>query len=220
MRTQRYGTLSAKIYRWLIDPLLARLRPEIARLCLKHEVNSVLDVGSATGAQCRALNAAGIHAIGLDLSEAMIAAAEAGSSADIKYVIGSAYELPFANASRNAVLLSLALHEHSEEERSRMLAEALRVLESDGYLVLVEYSRPARTLLHIPWLVIQLIENMAGGDHRAGFRQFIASDGLEGLLRRHSLRATEIVHSHFHTLAIAVVQTHIRLESSAQSEGA
>lgn len=205
MRIPRYGALSAKIYRWLIDPLLASLRPKIARLCRKYGLDPILDIGTATGAQCRALGAAGIHAVGLDLSEAMIAAAKARPSENIEYVVGSAYELPFPEASFNAVLLSLALHEHSEEDRSRMLAEALRVLEPDGHLVLVEYSRPAQTYLHIPWLVIQLIENLAGGDHRAGFRQFMATDGLEGLLQRHSLRATEIVHSHFHTLAIAII---------------
>ncbi len=205
MRTQRYGTLSSTIYRWLIDPLLAPLRPKITRLCHKYGLDPILDIGTATGAQCRVLGAAGIHAVGLDLSEAMIAAAKARPSGNIEYVVGSAYELPFEDASFNAILLSLALHEHSEDERSKMLAEALRVLEPEGHLVLVEYSRPARTYLHIPWFVIQVIENMAGGDHRAGFRQFMATDGLEGLLQRHSLQATEIVHSHFHTLAIAII---------------
>ncbi|MCK5245578.1 methyltransferase domain-containing protein [Candidatus Bipolaricaulota bacterium] len=214
MRIKRYGRLSSTIYSWLIDPLLAPLRPKIARLCLKYDLDPILDIGTATGAQCRTLAAAGIHAVGLDLSEAMIAAAKARPSGNIEYVVGSAYELPFPDASFHAVLLSLALHEHSEEERTRMLAEAMRVLESDGHLILVEYSRPARTHLHIPWFVIQLIENMAGGDHRAGFRQFMAMDGLEGLLRRHNLRATEIVYSHFHTLAIAIIAASEDLESS------
>ncbi len=219
MRTQRYGSLSSKIYRWLIDPLLARLRPRIARLCIKYGVNNLLDIGTATGAQCRTLHAAGIRAVGLDLSEAMVAAAKRWSSEDIEYVVGSAYELPFVDASFHAVLLSLALHEHSEEERTRMLTEAMRVLEPDGYLIIAEYSEPARTCLHIPWFVIRLIENLAGSEHRSGFRQFMATDGLEGLLKRHNLQATEIVHSHFHTLAIAIVQTRSRLESSAKSEG-
>lgn len=220
MRTQRYGSLSSKIYRWLIDPLLARLRPKIARLCIKYGVNNLLDIGTATGAQCRALDAAGIRAVGLDLSEAMVAAAKRCSSEDIEYVVGSAYELPFVDASFNAALLSLALHEHSEEERTRMLTETMRVLEPNGYLMIAEYSEPARTRLHIPWFVIRVIENLAGPEHRAGFHQFMATGGLTGLLQRHDLHAIEIVHSHFHTLTVAVVQTHSRLESSAQSEDA
>ena len=214
MRTQRYGSLSSKIYRWLIDPLLARLRPKIARLCLKYSMNNMLDIGTATGAQCRTLDAVGIRTVGLDLSEAMVAAARAWSSEDIEYVVGSAYELPFADASFHATLLSLALHEHSEEERTRMLTEAMRVLEPNGYLVIVDYSKPERTHLHFPWFIIRLIEHLAGSDHKAGFRQFVATDGLRGLLQRHGLQPAEIVHSHFHTLAIAIIPAPEDLESS------
>ena len=213
MRPERYGTLSAKIYRWLIDPLVQPLRPKIARLCLKHGIESVLDIGTATGAQCRTLGAAGIHAVGLDLSEAMIAAARKRGGKNVEYMVGSAYELPFAGTAIDAALLSLALHEHSEEERTKMLMEAMRVVGSGGFLVLAEYSKPVRTFLHLPWRIIQLIENLAGPEHRAGFHQFIATDGLRGLLRRHNLQPIAVVHSHFNTLAIALVQTHRDLES-------
>ena len=158
MRYRRYGKISSIIYRWLIDPLLWPLRPKIARLCRKHGMNHVLDIGTATGAQCRTLGAAGIHAVGLDLSEAMIAAARKRSATNVEYVVGSAYELPFADATFDAALLILALHEHSEEERNRMLMEAMRVIKPNGYLVLAEYSKPAKTLIHIPWRLIQLIE--------------------------------------------------------------
>jgi len=49
------------------------------------------------------------------------------------------------------------------------------------------------------------MEHVAGAEHRAGFRQFIATGGLRGLLRRHALQPIEIMHSHFHTLAIAII---------------
>lgn len=164
------------------------------------------------------LGAAGIHAVGLDLSEAMIAAARKRPAMNAEYVVGSAYELPFADAVFDATLLSLSLHEHSEEERATMLMEAMRVIKPNGYLMLAEYSRPIKTLLHIPWYLIQLIENLAGPEHRAGFHQFIAMDGLPGLLRRHGLQPIDVVQSHFYTLAIAVVQPRNNLELSTQSE--
>ena len=213
---QRYGKISTTIYRWLIDPLLRSLRPKIAHLCRKHGMNNVLDIATATGAQCRTLEAAGLNAVGLDLSEAMIAAASKRQASNVKYVVGSAYELPFADAAFDAALLILALHEHSEEERARMLIEALRVIKHNGYLVLAEYLQPAKVRVHMPWCIIQLIENLAGSEHRAGFHQFIATDGLRGLLRRHDLQPIEVVHSHFGTLMIAVIQTHRSLESSTQ----
>lgn len=205
MTLQRYGNLSSAIYRWLIDPLLAPLRPRVVRLCLKHNLGTVLDIGCATGAQCRALDAAGIRANGLDLSEAMVAAARAKSPSSITYQEGSAFKLPFPQDFFPAVLLSLALHEHSEKERTRMLREAIRVLKPDGSLVLVEYSKPRRSCIHIPWLIIRMIENLAGIEHSTGFRQFVAADGLPGLLRRHGLCAIETMASHFHTLSIVIV---------------
>ncbi len=217
MRYRRYGKISSIIYSWLIDPLLWPVRPRIARLCRKHGMNHVLDIGTATGAQCRTLGAAGIHAVGLDLSGAMIAAARNRRAKNVEYVVGSAFELPFADAAFNAALLILSLHEHSEEERTTMLMEALRVIKPDGYLMLAEYSKPVKTLIHIPWRIIQLIENLAGPEHRAGFHEFIAMDGLPGLLRRHGLQPIDVVQSHFHTLAIAVVQPRNDLESSTQS---
>jgi len=220
MRTQRYGKLSSTIYRWLIDPLLCPLRPRIARLCSKHAMNNVLDIGTATGAQCRTLGAAGIHAVGLDLSEAMVAAARKRRGTNVEYVVGSAYKLPFADTDFDAALLSLALHEHSEEERTRMLMEALRVIRPGGFLLLAEYSKPAKARIHMPWRIIQLIENLAGPEHRAGFHQFIATDGLRGLLQRHDLQPIETVHSHFHTLTIAVVQKQFSSEPTRQSEQA
>lgn len=208
MHHQRYGKISTTIYRWLIDPLLRSLRPKIACLCRKHGMMNVLDIATATGAQCRTLEAAGLHAVGLDLSEAMIAAASKRRARNVEYVVGSAFELPFEDAAFDAALLILALHEHSEEERERMMMEALRVIKHNGYLVLTEYSKPAKPRIHMPWRLIQLIENLAGPEHRAGFHQFIATDGLRGLLRRHGLQPIEVVYSHFNTLTIAVVQSH------------
>lgn len=211
--TRRYRNISSIIYRWLIDPLLWSLRPKIANLCSKHGIGNVLDIGSATGAQCRALGDAGISAVGLDLSEAMIAAAGKRPARNVEYVVGSAFELPFADATFDAALLSLALHEHSEGERTTMLMEAMRVIKTNGYLMVAEYSKPSSTLIHIPWYLIKLIENLAGFEHRAGFRQFIATGGLPGLLQRHGLDPMEVVCSHSTTLAIAIIRPCLSIES-------
>ncbi len=205
MTVQRYGSSASITYRWLIDPLLAPLRPRVAHLCRKYGLDSVLDIGSATGAQCETLNAMGIRTVGVDLSETMIASAKARAKGKIDYVVGSAFQLPFASGSFSAALLSLALHEHTEAERTLMIQEARRVVTSGGHLLFVEYSKPNRPRLHIPWRVIEGIENMAGGDHRAGFRQFMSSGGLHGLLERHRLTPTQVDYSHFRTLAIALV---------------
>jgi ubiquinone/menaquinone biosynthesis C-methylase UbiE len=140
----------------------------------------------------------------------MVVSARANSPENVAFVIGSAYELPFAARTFDAAILSLSLHEHSEEERSQMLTEALRVVRQDGYLVLAEYSEPAKARFHIPWAVIRFVEHVAGEEHRAGFHQFISTDSLSGFLKRHGLSYVETVPSHFHTLTVAVVQPRVR----------
>jgi SAM-dependent methyltransferase len=200
----RYGSLAVHVYRALIDPLLRSLRPKIVRICRELGARDVLDIATATGAQCRALGRAGMHATGLDLAEAMIAAAQRRGGANTQYVRGSAYELPFSNGSFDASLLLLALHEHPEDERLRMVREALRVLRTDGTLILADYTKPMRPRLHIPWQLIRLIESAAGPEHSAGFRDFVARGGLEGLTGRHGLALVSEASSHFGTIGIAV----------------
>ena len=205
MRFRRYGAFSSVIYRAFIDPVLCSLRSKVLHVCLKRHIGSALDIATATGAQCRRLGTAGIETVGLDLSEAMIAAAREHRARNVEYVVGSAYELPFQDASFDAALLTLALHEHTETERASMISEALRIVKHDGYVVLADYSMPAKPLLHLAWQVICLIEYLAGPEHRTGFREFIAYGGITGLLTRYGLEAQEIVHSHFGTIAIAVI---------------
>ena len=204
-RKTRYGSLAVRLYRGLIDPLLWPLRPKIARICRELGARDVLDIATATGAQCRALGRTGIHATGLDLSEAMITAAKHRGGANTEYVRGSALELPFPDGSFDASLLLLALHEHPEDERSIMISEAIRVLRSDGTLVLADYTKPTHPALHVPWQVIRLIESTAGAEHSAGFGDFVARGCLRGLIERHGLALVSESSSHSGTIGIAVV---------------
>ena len=204
-RLSPYGTLAVRIYRRLIDPLLRPLRPKIAQLCCDLGAHEVLDIASATGAQCRALGRAGIEATGLDRSEPMIDIATRIGGRGVRYVQGSAYDLPFEDDSFDASLLLLALHEHTPEERTMMVREALRVVSPGGVVVIAEYSQPASPALHLPWQVIRWIESIAGGGHRAGFVEFVAHGGLDGLLSQHGLHAVFRIPSHFGTIGIAVV---------------
>lgn len=201
-----YDVFTVRLYRVLIDPLIRPLRPRIVRLCRELGMQKVLDIGSATGAQCRMLAGAGIQATGVDLSEAMTTAARHHSEDNVRYVQGSAYELPFDDGIFDASLLVLALHEHTEEERTLMLEEALRVVRPEGYLIIADYNRPRLARINVPWQMIQLIEALAGNEHHAGFKDFMAHVGLSGLLTRHALMPIREIYSHFDTIRISVIR--------------
>lgn len=203
---RRYGSLAVLIYRVLIDPLLWTLRPRIAQICRELEIAEALDIASGTGAQCRILGRAGVHATGVDLSEEMIALARRIGGRNVRFAHGSAYELPFDDASFDASLLVLALHEHTEGERATMLTEAIRVLRPGGRLILADYDPPARDRVHLPWQAIRLIEEIAGPEHRSGFKDFVSRGGLDGLLERHRLVPRLRARSHLGAVGIVVAE--------------
>jgi len=202
----RYGAGAVLTYRALIDPMIHPLRPRIVRICRELDAQEVLDIACGTGAQCRMLGRTGMQATGLDLAETMINAAHRLGGENTHYVIGSACELPFEDSSFDACLLLLALHEHPEEERSLMVREALRVLRPIGALIVADFTRPKRPTLHVPWQVIRFIENTAGEEHNAGFRDFVAQGCLDGLIKRHGLALVSESSSHFGTIGIAVIR--------------
>ena len=206
MPRERYGALAVRSYRALIDPLLLPLRPKVIALCRQLDSERVLDIACATGAQCRALGRAGIRTTGLDLSEDMIRAARAAGGRNVRYVAGSAYELPFERDTFDTALLVLALHEHTEEERTVMIEEALRATRPTGHLIVADFAEPRRPRLHLPWQVIRFIEKTAGPEHHAGFLDYVSRGSLAGMLARHSLQIVRRASSHFGAVKLAVVR--------------
>ncbi|MCX6094110.1 MAG: class I SAM-dependent methyltransferase [Candidatus Bipolaricaulota bacterium] len=203
---ERYGRRAAGVYGALIDPVLRSLRSKVARICQEEDVARVLDVACGTGAQCRRLARVGIRVTGVDLSEAMIAAARRRHRAGAEYVLGSAFDLPFLDASFDAAILSLALHEHAENERTAMCCQALRVLRPGGVLVVADYACPDRTSLNVPWMIVRFVETTAGPEHCAGFADFVRRGSLGGPLARHGLTSFRATRAVFGTVGIDVVR--------------
>ena len=94
----------------------------------------VLDIGCGTGAHLAVLAAYfGCEVAGLDASEGMLAEARAKlPDADLR--LGPAEHLPFTDASFDAALMAMVAH---HLDRSRAFAEARRVLEPGGRLLIV-----------------------------------------------------------------------------------
>ncbi|MEW5826395.1 MAG: class I SAM-dependent methyltransferase [Candidatus Bipolaricaulota bacterium] len=202
---ERYGEAAARVYRLAIDPIVRPLRPRVAAALAGGSALRVLDIGCATGDQARILAQRGLQPVGVDLSPAMIAAA-ARRSPHVPFVCGSALALPFPDAAFDAAILSLALHEHDENERRAMVAEALRVLHPAGTLVIADFREPRRPRWHLPWLVIRAIERSSGLEHRAGFADYVSHGSLEGLLDRCGLTPQAVRGSHFGCIGIAIIQ--------------
>lgn len=99
-----------------------------------RDVERVVEVGGGTG------RVAGVvDATVLDPARGMLERARAKG---LETVQGSATDLPYADASLDAVVIVDALHHFPDHERC--LAEAARVLAPGGVLVIREFDRSTR----------------------------------------------------------------------------
>lgn len=143
--TARYSALEAWIYDRYIAPAVEDLARELMdQIVTDDGSREVLDVGCGGGQHARLLatRRGDVRVTGLDLSDEQIERARSRSAAfgdRLRFVTGSALELPFADCSFDAVY-SVASIKHWPD-RQRGLAECVRVLRPGGQLVIVEADR-------------------------------------------------------------------------------
>lgn len=196
MPVQDYDHVAA-LYDPLLNPFLDPLRRSVTSLLLESHPRRVLDLCCGTGRQAILLHEAGLDVTGADLSPAMLAVARHNSPETIAYLEADATCTGLAEASFEAVLLSLALHELEEPTRQAILTEALRLLAPSGRLVVMDYRTPDTFSGKAMMLPVRAVERLAGRQHHACFRQFMQEGALAGLLDRAGLNATE-VRTHMH----------------------
>lgn len=109
--------------------------------------DSVLDVGCSGGYLARKLAAAAGpdgRVTGVDPSGRAIGFARRRAAAGLTYTVGTAQDLPAADASFDVVTCTLALHHVPARRRGDALAEMYRVTRPGGRLLLADFdpSRP------------------------------------------------------------------------------
>ncbi len=117
----------------------------------------VLDVCTGTGLVARAMAASGIHrVVGLDLSDGMLEEARSalvrnGTTDVIALIRGQAEQLPFRDASFDAVVFTYLLR--YVDDPLSTLRELARVLRPGGQLLSLEFSVPTNPALRALWLL-------------------------------------------------------------------
>ena len=87
------------------------------------------------------------------------------------------------------IISIMTLHEMHPSVRSGVLDEMIRVLKKDGRILAIDYH-PSDQLFPKGWMnksVIFFFEIMAGSEHFNNFRDFIATDGIPGLVEDRNL---------------------------------
>jgi demethylmenaquinone methyltransferase/2-methoxy-6-polyprenyl-1,4-benzoquinol methylase len=101
--------------------------------------DTVLDLAAGTGTSSEPLADAGVRVVPCDLSEGMLAVGKRRRP-DLAFVAGDALELPFADASFDAVTISFGLRNVPDVPAA--LREMARVTKPGGRLVVCEFSTP------------------------------------------------------------------------------
>jgi SAM-dependent methyltransferase len=120
------------------DPCLA---PRLTQLIGCQPAGAYLDLGCGTGNYTRALAAGGGHWTGLDISAVMLSQAREHHS-QVRWVLGDASHLPFADGSFDGVVCTLAIHHFPELQQPS--SEVRRVLQGGSFVVFTSLAEQMR----------------------------------------------------------------------------
>ena len=170
----------------LYDPATALFLDPLRRLVcgalLRSGARRVLDVCCGTGRQVLLLRRAGLAAVGVDASPAMLQTARKTAGTALPFARMDARRMAFPDAAFDAAVIALALHENEESDRLAMVREMARVVRPDGLLLVVDYLAPARPSIMGGLVVVA--ERLAGAAHFRNYRDFQLRKGVVGLARR------------------------------------
>jgi demethylmenaquinone methyltransferase/2-methoxy-6-polyprenyl-1,4-benzoquinol methylase len=125
---------------------------------------SVLDLcaGTCSNSVLIAKNKPKSEVTALDLSAEMLKIAEKKFRKqgidNVKISIGDARRTHFDDNSFDVILLSLVLHEMSEDLQKEILYEAKRVLRDNGRIIVIEWEQPTKLMQRIVFSTIKPFE--------------------------------------------------------------
>jgi len=182
--------LRGLLYDLLIETFLKRIKERIALFVSQNDLSPALDICCGTGKQCRLIGDYGQKAIGLDIDPKMVEYA-ASKYPHLSFICADAGRIPLQKKSLNGVIISYAIHDKLPEMRTRMLAEAKRLLIPGGKIILVDFENPWNGLSRLGGFFTWIIERLAGGEHYKNRQQFLRKGGLKEFVEQNDLVEVE-----------------------------
>jgi demethylmenaquinone methyltransferase/2-methoxy-6-polyprenyl-1,4-benzoquinol methylase len=182
--------LPGLLYDWVIEKVLKRTKAKIAHLIQHWELYPVLDLCCGTGKQCSLITQEKELVLGLDIDYKMLRYGHFKYK-DVSFLCADAGTIPLRNATFNGIIISYALHEHSSSFRDQLIEEADRLLASNGKLIILDFDPTWEKRSIIAYMLIYLIEKIAGKEHFLNGREFIHRGGLSSFIGRTNLKVVK-----------------------------
>jgi len=195
---------SAKYYDKFLHLFVWRIRKRILKIVKKNQYKKILDVCCGTGNQLKVLKKHGIDGTGVDLSKAMLEVAESGKI-KVKCFEQDAEKINFSNESFDMTMTTFALHEKSNSSAKIILNEMIRLTKINGHLIIVDFSIDSNTFF-LARKGIELIESHAGDDHYKHYKEYVADNGLDTLLKGSPLKEIENHYFAFKGVVLKVLE--------------
>ena len=153
------------------------LRPRLARSLELADLVAglhVVDVGSGRGEAAARAAAAGCRVTAVDWSRdalALTGRAARAVRAEVVSAAADATALPLADGCADRVLLLDVIEHLCPEDVAATLAEARRILDPGGYVVI--HTLPNRWSLAVGYRVLRLLARDLPGDPRSGYERLV-----------------------------------------------
>jgi len=177
-------------YETFVDPLFRDLRKFTPEFSGMKAGDKVIDVCCGTGAQVIEYGRHGIMATGIDSSQDMLKIATRNrmrqKAVNVSFQLADATNLPFPDGHFDYATVSFGLHDKEKLIRYQIISEMKRTVKQGGALIFIDFQVP---LPKNAWAVFaRAVEFLAGGSHYQSFKDYLATGGLEGILKNHGLR--------------------------------
>ena len=179
------------LYDIFFDGILKPIRYKHLEIITKHECKTIIDLGCGTGAQCHILSKHGYTVVGIDATKKMIQIAKNKKIDNTTFLCANITENQYENNSFDCAILTMVLHPNNQEEITKIINEAKRIVTKQGIIIITDYDfgtpikgKPVEGIIYI-------IESFAKPSHRNNYYEFMNQGGLEKIIKKQEHKIAE-----------------------------
>jgi len=169
----------AKMYDLAFNPVLKQVHQRIVQSMNKYDCQSIVDLGSGTGALARVLAKNEFLVTGIDASSQMISVAREKSPDSIRFIHADITSIDHSEMMFDAANISLVLHPNSKETITKIIMKAKNLIKPNGVVFITDYGNGTGFSGKIASGLMQVIESFTREDHRQNYFSFMKQQGIQ-----------------------------------------